>query len=125
MPRKQKPAASAAKVPFQINKDVLEELIPGPMSAEGVEAIFQQLKKAVLERALNAELTHHLGYPKGGAPPEKVPNHRNGSSAKTVLTDEGPLELAIPRDRTGEFEPQIIGKHERRFAGFDDKIISM
>lgn len=125
MPRTKKQAARPAEVPFQINKDVLEQLIPGPMSAEGVEAIFQQLKKALLERALNAELTHHLGYAKGETPPDKGPNHRNGSSAKTVLTDEGALDLAIPRDRTGEFEPQLIGKHERRFAGFDDKIISM
>jgi transposase-like protein len=83
------------------------------------------MKKAVLERALNAELTHHLGYPKGDAPAEKVANHRNGSTPKTVLTDEGPLALEIPRDRLGSFEPQIIGKHERRFTGFDDKIVSM
>jgi len=125
MPRTKKQAARSAEVPFQIDKDVLEQLIPGPMSAAGVESIFQQLKKALLERALNAELTHHLGYAKGEAPSEKGPNHRNGSSAKTVLTDEGPLDLAIPRDRTGEFEPQLIGKHERRFSGFDDKIISL
>lgn len=125
MSRKQIPAVPAAEVPFQINKEVLEGLIPGPMSPEGVEAIFQQLKKALLERALNAELTHHLGYAKGDAPLQRGPNHRNGSSAKTVLTDEGPLDLAIPRDRMGEFEPQLIGKHERRFVGFDDKIISL
>ena len=126
MSRKNTHAATPAKAPFQISKDVLEQLIPGPMSAEGVEALFQQLKKALLERALNAELTHHLGYAKGEPPPaDKGANHRNGSSAKTVLTDEGALDLSIPRDRAGQFEPQLIGKHERRFAGFDDKIISM
>ena len=124
MPRKKK-GAPVAEAPIQFNQEVLEQLIPGPMSAAGVEAVFQQLKKAVLERALNAELTHHLGYAKGEAPPEKAPNHRNGSTAKTVLTDEGPLKLDIPRDRAGSFEPLIIGKHERRFAGFDDKIVSM
>jgi putative transposase len=125
MPRKNAPAATPAKAPFQISKDVLEQLIPRPMSPEGVEALFQQLKKALLERALNAEMTHHLGYAKGEAPPDNSTNHRNGTSAKTVLTDEGPLDLAIPRDRAGQFEPQLIGKHERRFAGFDDKIISL
>ena len=117
-------AAPAVEVPYQIKQEVLEELIPGPMTAEGVESIFRQIKKALLERALNAELTHHLGYAKGEAPAE-AGNHRNGSSPKTVLTDDGPLTLDIPRDRSGSFEPQIIGKHERRFTGFDDKIVSM
>ncbi len=124
MPRKKK-EAPVVEAPIQFNEKVLEELIPGPMSAAGVEALFRQMKKAVLERALNAELTHHLGYPKGDAPAEKVANRRNGTTPKTVLTDEGPLALEIPRDRLGSFEPQIIGKHERRFTGFDDKIVSM
>ncbi|WP_126447988.1 IS256 family transposase [Sulfuricystis multivorans] len=116
--------APVVEAPYQIKREVLEELIPGPMTAEGVESIFRQIKKALLERALNAELTHHLGYAKGEAPAE-AGNHRNGSSPKTVLTDDGPLTLDIPRDRMGSFEPQIIGKHERRFTGFDDKIVSM
>jgi|ERR1700690_1886718 len=124
MPRKKK-GAPVVEAPIRIDPEVLQELIPGPMSAAGVESIFQQLKKALLERALNAELSHHLGYPKGDAPAEKVANHRNGTTPKTVLTDDGPLALEIPRDRLGSFEPQIIGKHERRFTGFDDKIISM
>ena len=125
MPSKKEKVALEVEVPIRINQSVLEELIPGPMDAAGVESIFRQLKKAVLERALNAELTHHLGYPKGEAPVERVSNHRNGSTAKTVLTDDGPLKLEIPRDRVGSFEPLIIGKHERRFNGFDDKIVSM
>lgn len=116
--------APVVEAPYQIKREVLEELIPGPMTAEGVESIFRQIKKALLERALNAELTHHLGYAKGEAPTE-AGNHRNGSSPKTVLTDDGPLTLNIPRDRLGSFEPKIIGKHERRFTGFDDKIVSM
>lgn len=124
MPSK-KANAVPNEAPIRIDQSVLEELIPGPMDAAGVESIFRQLKKAVLERALNAELTYHLGYPKGEAPSEKTANHRNGTTAKTVLTDEGPLALDIPRDRAGSFEPQIIGKHERRFTGFDDKIVSM
>ncbi|MES5976650.1 transposase, partial [Cutibacterium acnes] len=93
---------------------------PGPMDAAGVEAVFQKLKKAVIERALGAELGVHLASPEGGCG-----NHRNGRSGKTVLTDGGPLRIEVPRDRAGSFEPQLIPKHERRFAGFDDRIISM
>ena len=70
-------------------------------------------------------IRHHLGYAPGAAKPEDAANHRNGSSGKTVLTDGGPLRIDIPRDRQGAFEPKLIGKHERRFAGFDDKIIAM
>lgn len=70
-------------------------------------------------------MTHHLGYEPGWGRPEGAANHRNGSSGKTVLTNDGALRIAVPRDRHGTFEPQIIGKHERRFTGFDDKIISM
>ena len=126
MPSNKKPKANAVvETPYRIKQDVLEELIPGPMTAGDLESMFRQIKKALLERALNAELTHHLGYAKGDTPEEAVGNHRNGSSAKTVLTDDGPLTLDIPRDRAGSFEPQLIGKHERRFTGFDDKIVSM
>ena len=63
--------------------------------------------------------------PPGGAKPDAATNHRNGTSAKTVLTDDGPLALAVPRDRDGTFEPRLIAKHERRFTGFDDKIIAL
>lgn len=125
MPKKGNRRSPQGEGQITINPAVLEELIPGPMDAAAVESVFQQLKRAVLERALGAELTHHLGYAKGEAPALAASNHRNGTSKKTVLTDEGPLMLDIPRDRAGSFEPQIIGKHERRFTGFDDKIVSM
>jgi len=118
MPRKKKSPASTPA--FDIPQDVLEKLIPGPMDAAGVEAVFQRLKKAVIERALGAELGMHLADPEGGRG-----NHRNGRSGKTVLTDEGALRIEVPRDRAGSFEPQLIPKHERRFAGFDEKIVSM
>ena len=118
MPRKQKQAASTPT--FDLPQDFLEKLIPGPMDAAGVEAVFQRLKKAVIERALGAELGMHLADPEGGRG-----NHRNGRSGKTVLTDEGALRIEVPRDRAGSFEPQLIPKHERRFAGFDEKIVSM
>jgi len=118
MPRKQKQAASTPT--FDLPQDFLEKLIPGPMDAAGVEAVFQRLKKAVIERALGAELGMHLADPEGGRG-----NHRNGRSGKTVLTDEGALRIEVPRDRAGSIEPQLIPKHERRFAGFDEKIVSM
>jgi putative transposase len=95
------------------------------MSQGEVDAITKRFKKALVERMLGGELTHHLGYPPGGEKPPEATNHRNGTSAKTVLTDEGPLTLDIPRDRDGTFEPQLIGKHERRFTGFDDKILAL
>jgi transposase-like protein len=95
------------------------------MTAEAVNAAGVAFKKALIERALGAEMSHHLGYAAGAAKPSEVVNHRNGKSGKTVLTDEGPLRIEVPRDRAGSFEPQLIGKHERRFTGFDDKIIAM
>ena len=82
-------------------------------------------KKALIERALGAELSHHLvGYAPGVAKPESAQNHRNGASGKTVLTGEGPLRLDMPRDREGSFEPLLIPKHARRFTGFDDKVVA-
>ncbi len=74
---------------------------------------------------MGVELSHHLGYPPGEAKPEETSNHRNGTSGKTVLTDSGWLRIEVPRDREGSFEPLLIPKHERRFTGFDEKIIAM
>jgi len=126
MPRKTtKPAISGKLAQPQISAKLLEELIPGPVTKEEFEDIFQNFKKAFIERALNAEMSHHLGYGPGQAKPEGTTNHRNGSSAKTVITDTGSLRIEVPREREGNFEPQLIGKHERRLTGFDDKIIAM
>jgi putative transposase len=124
MPSKKKPAASKAALPH-IPKELLDHLVQGPMTAEAVNAAGVAFKKALIERALGAEMSHHPGYPAGAAKPSEVVNHRNGKSGKTVLTDDGPLRIEVPRDRAGSFEPQLIGKHERRFTGFDDKIIAM
>ena len=110
-----KKTTPAAKPDAILPAELLEKLIPGPMDAASVEAVFQKLKKAVIERALSAELGVHLASPEGGRG-----NHRNGRSGKTVLTDAGPLRIDVPRDRAGSFEPQLIPKHERRFVGFDD-----
>ncbi len=125
MPRKPKSMNVPGDVLPSIREEVLAELIPGPMKPEEFEAMFRGLKKSLLERALGAELTHHLGYPKGGQVPADQGNHRNGKSAKTVLTDDGPLDLEIPRDRAGTFEPLLVSKHQRRFTGFDDRIIAL
>ena len=120
---KKRPAGpSLAPVPSEILDHFVQQ---GPISPEELEDAVRRFKKALIERALGGELTHHLGYPPGGTKPEEATNHRNGTSSKTVLTDDGPLPIAIPRDREGSFEPRLIGKHERRFTGFDDKIIAL
>jgi len=97
----------------------------GPISAGELEAAVRRFKKAIIERAVGGELTHHLGYPPGGAKPEETTNHRNGTSEKPVLTDDGALAIDVPRDREGTFEPRLIAKHARRFTGFDDKILAL
>jgi transposase-like protein len=120
--RKKTAGPSLEPVPSEILDHFVRQ---GPISAEELEEVVRRFKKAVIERALGGELTHHLGYPPGGTKPDDTSNHRNGSSSKTVLTDEGPLPIEVPRDREGSFEPRLIGKHERRFTGFDDKIIAL
>ena len=109
-------AAQAAVLP-KIPPELLDQLVKGPMTAEAVEDVSRAFKKALIERALGAEMSHHLGYAAGAEKPETATNHRNGKSGKTVLTDDGPLRIEVPRDREGEFEPKLIGKHERRFTG--------
>ena len=125
MHRKRKPRTSEAPL-APVPSEILDEFVgQGPLSHEELEAAVRRFKKAIIERALGGELTHHLGYPPGGMKPDDGTNHRNGTGGKTVLTDDGPLSIDVPRDRDGSFEPRLIGKHERRFTGFDDKIISM
>ena len=126
MPRKSKePRAAEAAGSVPIPAALLDELVKGPMSPTNVQALFQSFKQAVIERAMGAEMSHHLGYREGEARPEGETNHRNGRTGKTVLTEDGPLRIAVPRDRDGTFEPILIPKHARRFTGFDDKIIAM
>ena len=125
MPSKTKAVKAAMAALPSIPKELIDQFVTGPMSAEAVNAASLAFKKALIERALGAELGHHLGYPPGAAKPEDASNHRNGASAKTVLTDGGPVRIEVPRDREGSFEPVLIPKHERRFTGFDDKIVAM
>jgi putative transposase len=117
-------AAKSAALP-KIPKELIDQFVTGPMTGEAVNAASMAFKKALIERAMGAELGHHLGYPAGAAKPDETANQRNGTTGKTVLTGEGPLRVEIPRDRDGSFNPILIPKHERRFTGFDDKIIAM
>jgi len=119
-----KPKLNPAALPA-IPAELLEQFGNVPMTAETINAASQAFKKALIERALGAEMSHHLGYSSGAAKPVAVTNQRNGKGGKTVLTEDGPLRIDVPRDRNGSFEPLLIPKHERRFTGFDDKIIAM
>ena len=111
MPRRKEP-----KIPDAI----LDQLLAGadPKTAFDPNGLLDGLKKALAERALNAEMDHHLTGSDGA-------NSRNGYGKKTVLTDTGRIELEVPRDRQASFDPQLIAKYQRRFPGFDDKIVSM
>jgi putative transposase len=111
-----------------IRPEVLDELLAGyekPDDLLGEEGLFKQLKKALLERALGAELSGHLGYEKSDPAGKGTGNNRNGYSNKTVLTDDGAIDIAVPRDRNGTFEPVIVPKGERRIEGFDERIVSL
>jgi putative transposase len=121
MPRKKSQPSSSPGIPAEF----LDSLVKGPMSAAGVAELMGSFKKALMERVLEGEMSHHLGYGPGEAKPEERSNHRNGTSGKTVLTDTGAVRIEVPRDREGTFEPMLIGKHERRFQGFDEKILAM
>ena len=118
---KKKPAAVLPTIP----KELIDQFVSGPMTAEAINDAPMAFKKALIECALGAELSHHLGYSPGADKPGDTANHRNGVSGKTVLTDDGPLKIDVPRDRAGSFEPILIPKHARRFTGFDDKIVAM
>ena len=109
-----------------IDKEVLDKLLAdhkGPEDLIGEQGLLKQLTKALVERAMQAELTHHLGYEKHDPPGRGSGNSRNGTSQKTIQGDFGNAEIEVPRDRNGTFAPKIIPPHERRFPGFDDKIL--
>jgi len=111
-----------------ITPELLDELLKDYQSPEdmfGHDGLLQQLTKAVVERALQGELTHHLGYEKHSPEGNNSGNSRNGKSKKTIRGKRGQLEIDVPRDRNAKFEPQLIKRGQTRFDGFDDKIISM
>lgn len=126
MPRKRKEETTIEPGRgLNLDPELIKQLVPGTLDRTTINEQLAALKKAIFERALGAELTHHLGYEKGEAKPEDSENHRNGSRRKWITTDDDMLELNIPRDRNGTFDPILIAKGERRFTGFDDKIIAM
>jgi putative transposase len=108
-----------------IPKELVSQFLTGPMSGEAINAASLAFKQALIEASLNAELSHHLGYPPGADRPEDVTNQRNGVTAKTVLTGDGKLRIETPRDRDGSFEPLLVPKHARRFTAFDDSIVAL
>ena len=108
-----------------IPKELVSQFLTGPMTAEAINAAGLAFKQALIEASLNAELTHHLGYPPGAERPEVVTNQRNGVTAKTVLTGDGKVRIETPRDRDGSFEPLLVPKHARRFTAFDDSIVAL
>ena len=117
---------AAARGPLpELPKELLDQLVKGPMSPAEVQDLMLAFNKAVIERAMGAEMNLHLGYPPGRPKPPGQDNERNGASGKTVITDRGPVRVDVPRDRDGSFEPILIPKHERRFTGFDERIIAM
>jgi putative transposase len=125
MPRKPKAAPAAVAVKPPIAGELLDQLVKGPMTQDALEVVMRGFKKSLVERALASEMSHHLGYRADEVKPISSTNYRNGKTGKTVLTGEVSTRIEVPRDRQGLCEPQLIGKHERRFTSFDDKIIAM
>ena len=128
MPRKKQTVAAqaAARGPLpELPRELIDHLVKGPMSPEQVQDLMLAFNKAIIERAMGAEMNLHLGYASGDTKPDGQSNERNGSTGKTVLTERGALRIDVPRDRDGSYEPILIPKHERRFRGFDERIIAM
>jgi putative transposase len=114
--------------PLELSDEVLDALLAGARTAQeiaGPGGLLGQLTRRLLNRALEAELSEHLGYERGQAPPGGAGNARNGKPGKTILSDQGPLTIRSPRDRNGTFEPQIVRKRQTRWVGFDEKVISL
>jgi putative transposase len=113
----------AGLLPDDALQDALKDLEPDEITGPG--GLVSQLAGRVIETALGAELSEHLGYPPGQAPPGGAGNHRNGHTAKTVKTELGPVAVKTPRDRQGTFEPKLVGKRQTRLAGLDEKILGL
>lgn len=112
---------------MSFKKEFLDELLKGKKTQDdlfGEKGLFKELQKALVQRVLEAEMSHHLGYEKYEQSKGEG-NYRNGSTPKKLLTDRGEVEVEIPRDRHGNFEPKLVGKYQRRLAGFDEKILSL
>jgi putative transposase len=122
------PVELAGEVRGRLSDEVIDELLAGARTEEeivGPGGVLADLTRRLVERALAAELTEHLGYEPHREPPGGVGNTRNGSAGKTLATEHGPVEIRTPRDRKGSFEPELVRKGQRRFEGFDDKILAL
>ncbi|MCZ2110358.1 MAG: IS256 family transposase [Dehalococcoidia bacterium] len=111
-----------------IKTEIIDELLKSVSKPEdllGQEGLLRQLTSRLMERVLQAEMTHHLGFEANQPKPAGADNGRNGYTSKTVLTDQGELTIDVPRDRQGTFEPQLVRKRERRVSGFDDRILAL
>lgn len=108
--------------------DVLDEMIKkwgGPQALLGNDGLLKAMTAALVERAMDAEMSYHLDYEHGETPPEDQSNRRNGKTSKTIRTTRGNVEISVPRDREGSFEPVLVPKHQRHFDGFDDQILAL
>ena len=111
-----------------LDDELVDELLAGARTEEeivGPGGLLSQLTKRLVERAMDVELTEHLGYERGQAPPGSAGNTHNGSTPKTLMTEHGPVRIDTPRDRDSSFEPKVVRKRQRRFEGFDEKIIAL
>jgi putative transposase len=117
-----------AKTPSPFSDELLDQLLAGyskPEDLTGKDGILKQLTARLVERALQTEMTEHLGYERHDPKGRGTPNSRNGTSSKTLKTEQGPVDIEVPRDREGSFEPQLVKKRQTRFTGFDEKILGM
>jgi putative transposase len=115
---------SEMEIPDELIDRLLGEYT-GPEQLTGPDGLINQLRKRLIERAAGAELERHLGYRQGAEAPDGQPNRRNGVSAKTLRTVDGPVTVELPRDRDASFEPQVVPKHTRSFDAFDDQILAL
>src|SRR5918912_461645 len=110
----------------QLSDELIDELLAGARTEQeivGPGGLLADLTRRLVERAMSAELTEHLGYECHQEPPGGTGNTRNGSTPKTLVTEHGPVPIKTPRDRKGTFEPRIVRKGQRRLEGFDEKIL--
>ena len=119
------PLASPLGPPVAFDPAAVDALLAGRTTMAELDDLFRQMKKALMERALAGELTHHLGYSRDEPKPATQTNHRNGTTPKTVLTEDGAIPLAIPRDREGTFAPVLVPKNARRLPKFDQHVLAL
>jgi transposase-like protein len=124
-PENDPPADAGAGVPDEVIDAVMAKVDAGGLELLGPDGVLAELTKRLIERGLSEELTEHLGYPPGDSAGRGSGNNRNGTSAKTVLTDIGAVDLAVPRGRNGSFDPQLVPKHARRLEGFNQNIVHL